>query len=475
MTTSLPTAGPTAARVGGATAATSPIDAGGPGARGADEGPDGSADGSADEAADAVADEVPAVPTLLAPDPDAGAPEDASSSLQAASRAGGRVPGGLVVASEWTWRLLTVALGIGVVLYLLSFVAELIIPVAIALLLAALLHPVKDFLDRHGIHGGAAAGLTLLAFVAFVAGLFTLVGTRIATDYDLLSKQVVTAVAQLQTRLDSIGLSHDVLVKGYDQIKKTLTSGGSGVVSSALSVGTEIGTIATSTFIALFCLFFFLLDGRGIWDFLAGLFPGRGHDVVHDRGRRAYFALTGYVRATVLVAGADALGVFIVTNVLRVPLAFPLAVLVFVGAFVPIVGTLASGTVSVLVAFVSHGPVYAVFMLIGVLLVVEVEGHVLQPLLLGRAVRLHPLAVFLSITAGGVLYGIAGIFFAVPVTAALVAVIRTAPAPPRVHRHRGLVDWLRRRPRPGTGPRAAAADDGRAVDAEAIGRGASGR
>ncbi len=471
MTTSLPTAGPAAARVGGATAATSPAGAAGSAARGADE----AADGAADPVADEATVEVPAVPTLLAPDPDAGAPEDASSSLQAASRAGGRVPGGLVVASEWTWRLLTVALGIGVVLYLLSFVAELIIPVAIAILLAALLHPVKDLLDRHGVHGGAAAGLTLLAFVAFVAGLFTLVGTRIATDYDQLSAQVTTAVAQLQTRLNSIGLTHDVLVKGYDQIKKTLTSGGSGVVSSALSVGTEIGTIATSTFIALFCLFFFLLDGRGIWDFLAGLFPGRGHDVVHDRGRRAYFAITGYVRATVLVAAADALGVFIVTSILHVPLKFPLAVLVFVGAFVPIVGTLASGTVSVLVAFVSHGPLIAVFMLVGVLLVVEVEGHVLQPLLLGRAVRLHPLAVFLSITAGGVLYGIAGVFFAVPVTAALVAVIRTAPAPPRVHRHRGLVDWLRRRPRPGSGPQADAADDGRAVDAEAIGRGASGR
>ncbi len=422
--------------------------------------------------------QTPPAPTLLAPDPAAGAPEDASSSLQAASRAGGRIPGGLVVASEWTWRLLIVGVGVAGVLYLLSFVSELIIPVAIALLLASLLNPLRETLARHGVRGGAGAGLTLLLFVAFVAGLFTLVGTRIATDFSLLSAQVTTAVAQLQVRLNGFGLTHDVLVKTYDKVKQTLTSGGSGgVVNSAISVGSEIGTVATNTFITLFCLFFFLLDGRRIWDFLAGLFPGRGHDVVHDRGLRAYAAITGYVRATVLVAASDAVGIFVVATALRVPLAIPLAVLVFIGAFVPIVGTLTSGTVSVLVAFVAHGPLYAILMLAGVLLVVEVEGHVLQPLLLGRAVRLHPLAVFLSITAGGVLYGIAGIFFAVPVTAALVAILRTAPTTPRVHR--GLLDWLRRRPKDGAlssgvGAVPGSGEDARAADAELVGRGAAG-
>lgn len=373
------------------------------------------------------------------------APEDARSSLQAASRAGGRVPDHLVVASEWTWRMLVVAFGIGVVFYLLSLVAEEAIAVAIALLLAALLYPVRDLLARHGFRGGWAAASTLLLFIIFVAGLFTLVGTRVAGGVGQLESQVSTAVSQLQRQLSSIGLTPAVLDSAYTRVKESLSSGGgSGALNSALSVTSEIGTIATSTFIVLFTLFFFLLDGRGIWSFLTGLFPGRGREIVDDRGRRMFFAITGYVRATVLVAAADAAGVFIVTNILRVPLSFPLAVLVFVGAFVPIVGTLASGTVAVAVAFVAHGPIYAILMLVGVLLVVEVEGHVLQPLLLGRAVRLHPLAVFLSITAGGVLAGIPGVFFAVPVAAALVAVLREAP-PARPHRHNGLVDWLRRR------------------------------
>lgn len=382
--------------------------------------------------------------TLLQPE-EAPAPEDARSSLQAASRAGGRVPDRLVVASEWTWRMLVVAFGVGVVLYLFSRVAEEVIAVAIALLLAALLFPVRDFLARHGFRGGWAAASTLLLFIVFVAGLFTLVGTRVASGFGQLESQVSTAVDQLKTQLSSVGLTPDVLDSAYSRVRHALTSGGgSGALSSAVSVTSEIGTIATSTFIVLFTLFFFLLDGRGIWAFVAGLFPGRGRDIVDDRGRRMFFAITGYVRATVLVAAADAAGVFVVTNILRVPLSFPLAVLVFIGAFVPIVGTLASGTVAVAVAFVAHGPVYAILTLAGVLLVVEVEGHVLQPLLLGRAVRLHPLAVFLSITAGGVLAGIAGVFFAVPVAAALVAVLREAPVS-RPHRHRGLVDWLRRR------------------------------
>jgi predicted PurR-regulated permease PerM len=382
--------------------------------------------------------------TLLKPD-DGPAPEDARTSLQAASRAGGRVPDRLVVASEWTWRMLVVLLGFAVLLYLLSMVAEEVIAVAIALLLAALLFPVRDFFARHGLRGGWSAALTLLLFIVFVAGLFTLVGTRVASGFGELESQVSTAVSQLQRQLSGIGLTPQVLDNAYAKAKAALSNGGgSGALNSALSVGSEIGTIATSTFIVLFTLFFFLLDGRAIWAFIAGLFPGRGREVVDAGGRRMFFAITGYVRATVLVAAADAVGVFIVTNVQRVPLSFPLAVIVFIGAFVPIVGTLASGTVAVAVAFVAHGPIYAILMLAGVLLVVEIEGHVLQPLLLGRAVRLHPLSVFLSITAGGVLAGIPGVFFAVPVAAALVAVLREAPVS-RPHRHHGLVDWLRRK------------------------------
>lgn len=339
------------------------------------------------------------------------------------------VPWGLVLASEWSWRLLLLLAAAAAAFAVLTFVSELTIAVSIAVLLAGLLYPVADGLRRLRVPRGIAALLTLLLLIAFIAGLGTLVGTRIANDIDNLTASVGDSINQLQGVLGRLGITAADLTSGYDRAKSTLTQGGSGgVASSALSVGSSIGHVVTGTIITLFTLFFFLADGRGMWSYVTRLFPGRASDVVDGSGRRAFAAVTGYVRATVLVALADAVGVFVVARILRVPLAFPLAALVFVGAFVPIVGTLASGSIAVLVALL-QSPLIALLMLIGVLLVVEIEGHVLQPLLLGKAVGLHPLVVFMSITAGGLLAGIVGVLLSIPLMAAVVAVVR-GPLPP---------------------------------------------
>ncbi len=346
------------------------------------------------------------------------------------------VPRGLVLASEWSWRLLLLIAAAVVAFTVLTFVSELTIAVSIALLLAGLLYPVADGLRRLRVPRGIAALITLLLLIGFIGGLGTLVGTRIVNDIDSLTASVGDSLNQLQGVLGRFGITQAQLTSSYDRVKSTLTSGGGGgVASSALSVGSSIGHVATGTIITLFTLFFFLADGRGMWDYVTRLFPGRATEVLDGSGRRAFAAVTGYVRATVVVALADAVGVFVVASILRVPLAFPLAALVFVGAFVPIVGTLTSGSIAVLVALL-QSPLTALLMLLGVLLVVEVEGHVLQPLLLGKAVGLHPLVVFLSITAGGLLAGIVGVLLSVPVMAAVVAVVR-GPRPPAPTRSPG--------------------------------------
>lgn len=330
-----------------------------------------------------------------------------------------------MLASEWSWRLLICLAAFALVFTAMVTLSELTIAVSVAVLLAALLYPMADALRRAHIPRGLAALLTLLFLLAFVGGLGTLVGTRIANDIDELSASVSNAIGQLQGVLSTFGIAQQDLQGAYDRVRTTLTSGGAGgVVSGALSVGTQIGHVVTGAVVALFTLFFFLSDGRNIWAFLAGRFPAETGEVVDAAGRRAFAAITGFVRATVIVALVDAVGVGVVAAVLGVKLAVPLGILVFIGAFIPIVGTLASGTVAVLVAFVGSGPLVALFMLLGVLVVVELEGHVMQPLLLGRAVSLHPLAVFLAITAGGLLGGIVGVLFAVPVAAAATAILR---------------------------------------------------
>ena len=178
-----------------------------------------------------------------------------------------------------------------------------------------------------------------------------------------------------------------------------------------------MGEVITGFFLALFTLFFFLKDGRSIWLWLVGLFPGDSRAYIDEAARRAWRTHVSYVRATAAVALIDAIGIGIGLAVLGVPLVIPLAALVFLGAFIPILGSFLAGSVAVLVALVSKGPITALIALAVVILVMQVEGHILQPLLLGRAVRVHPLAVVLSIAAGLLIGGIFGALIAVPIVA----------------------------------------------------------
>ena len=210
-----------------------------------------------------------------------------------------------------------------------------------------------------------------------------------------------------------------------DQVLATLSANQASITAGALTTAATIGEIVTETLLVVFTLIFFLHGGAGIWQFLLGAVPANVRTRVDVAGRRGVAALVSYVRATAVVAVVDAVAIGIGLAVLGVPLAVPLAALVFLGAFVPIIGAVIAGGVAVLIALVANGPVTALIVLGIIIAIMQLEGHVLQPLLLGRAVKLHPLAVVLAIAAGLLVAGIAGALLAVPLLAVLNSGIRS--------------------------------------------------
>jgi predicted PurR-regulated permease PerM len=328
------------------------------------------------------------------------------------------VPNGLRTAAAWSWRLIVVIAAFYVLLYATAYVAVVVVPVIVALLLAALLQPGAGWLVRHGWPRSLAAFAMLIVGLAVVAGIITLVVERFSAGFTDLAQQVSEGIVQVQTFVvRTFPITRGQLEDAVAQMQKTLVDNQDTLASGALTTAATVGEVITGFFLALFTLFFFLKDGRSIWLWLVGLFPGDSRAYIDEAARRAWRTLISYVRATAAVALIDAIGIGIGLAVLGVPLVIPLAALVFLGAFIPILGSFLAGSVAVLVALVSKGPITALIALAVVVLVMQVEGHVLQPLLLGRAVRVHPLAVVLSIAAGLLIAGIFGALIAVPIVA----------------------------------------------------------
>jgi predicted PurR-regulated permease PerM len=329
-------------------------------------------------------------------------------------------------AAAWSWRFLLIAAATAALLWIIGFFQVIVVSVAVALLLTVLLAPVSRFLHRRArFPRGLAAITSVLLLLAVVTGLVTVAGRSIASGFGDLYDQASQGIDEALDWLSSgpLALSTDQLDDLVQQGRDQISSNADSLVSGALSVTTTVGHVAAGTLIALFCTFFFLLDGRTIWAWLVGLLPVPVRERVHQAGRRGIVTLSGYTRTQILVALVDATGIGIGAAILGVPLALPLATLVFVGSFIPIVGAVATGAVAVLVALVSQGPVVALIMLGVVLLVQQIEGHVLQPFLMGHAVSLHPVAVLLVVAAGSLAAGIVGALFAVPIAAVLNTVV----------------------------------------------------
>jgi predicted PurR-regulated permease PerM len=310
------------------------------------------------------------------------------------------------------------------VLWLVGRLKDVLIPVSIALLLSALLSPSVGWLRRRvRLPRSLAVAVVLIGGIAAVGGVLTLVVTQFVNSFPALAKNATEGIRTIQKSLRTgpLHLSNDQLTGVADAAQRWLDSHRDMLTSGALSTATTAVDVLFSALLVLFTTFFFLRDGRRIWHFLVGLLPSVGRAPLGAAGEASWVTLVSYVRATVLVAFIDAVGIGLALSLLRVQLAFPLAALVFLGAFVPIVGAAVSGAVAVLVALVTDGWVTALIVLAAVVLVQQLEGHILQPLIMGRAVAIHPLAVILAIATGLILAGIMGALIAVP----LVAVINT--------------------------------------------------
>jgi predicted PurR-regulated permease PerM len=339
-----------------------------------------------------------------------------------------QVPWGLDLAAAWSWRVLVIAAAGYTILWLLSFFAVITLPLIIALLITALAAPVVRALKEIGIPQGLSAGLVVVGGIALVVGLLTFVGNQVAKGASDLADQVVDGLEEIRTWLQDgpLNASDSQIDSWIEQAQNSITtSSKDGEWLSQLGeVSTAVGHVLAGFFIILFATYFFLADGERIWAWVVRLFPRAARERADTSGRIAWISLTQFVRATVIVALTDAMGIMIVAAILGLPLILPIGVLVFLGAFVPMVGATVAGTVAILVALVSQGPFTALLMLAGVIVVQQIEGHVLQPFLMGRFVSLHPLGVIVAIGCGVLVAGIAGALIAVPLAAVGNAVVQ---------------------------------------------------
>jgi predicted PurR-regulated permease PerM len=336
------------------------------------------------------------------------------------------IPWGVDIAAAWSWRLLLIASAGALVIWLLRYFSEVTVPIAVSVLLTALSIGAVNWLHDHRVPRLLATFIVVIAMFAVLIGLLTLVGQQLATQLDDLKANVVEGISQLQNwaRNGPLGLSDRQLQTWIDEGKAAITASDTSIVARATEVGQRISHVVAGFFITLFATFFFLYEGDRIWSWIVVLFPHASRERINSSGHTAWRSLTAFVRATVVVALTDGVGVAAAAWVLGVPLTFAIGVLVFLGAFIPIVGALIAGSVAVLVALVAQGPWVALFMMLAVIAVQQFESHVLQPFLMGKFVALHPLAIIIAIAAGIVVAGIVGALIAVPLAACLNGVIR---------------------------------------------------
>jgi len=333
-------------------------------------------------------------------------------------------------AAAWSWRLIVIAAAAYILLRICERLGVVVVPIAIALVFTALLLPAVDFLDRYGaVRGGAVAFVIILGLAVLVAVL-TFVVNQFIDGAPQLVDEVTRSIESTRDWLINgpADLSGDQINQAGDTVIDALQNNQTELTTGALSTAGTIAEILTGALLCLFTVIFFLLGGRSIWEFVTRPIPRAQRSRVREAGAAGFHSLAGYARATSLVALVDAVAIGSGLAIMGIPLALPLASLIFLGAFVPVVGALVTGFLAVIVALLAKGLVYAAITLVLIVAVMQLEAHVLQPLVMGHAVSLHPLAVVIGITAGGVLYGVIGALLAVPTIAFLNSFLRVLMA-----------------------------------------------
>jgi predicted PurR-regulated permease PerM len=334
------------------------------------------------------------------------------------------VPTGLRIAAAYSWRILLIAGVLAIFVLLVIQFRYIVIPFLISLLLAGLLVPLVQWLQRHRWPKPLAVTFALLLAIGVITGLVFIVVSQVRAGWADLQAQSVEAYDDFIAYLlaSPFEWSEADVTGWFTGLWEDLQRDSDVLLNGIVSVGSTAAHVVTGLLLAVFALIFVLIDGARIWRWIVGLFPRRSHTAVDGAGRAGWITLTTFVRVQIFVAAVDAVGIGLGAWILGLfyggfPLVIPIAVAVFLGSFVPIVGAVVTGALAVFVALVYLGPFPAVLMLAIVLLVQQVESHVLQPLVMGTAVKVHPLAVVFAVAAGGFTAGIAGTLFAVPLVA----------------------------------------------------------
>jgi predicted PurR-regulated permease PerM len=328
--------------------------------------------------------------------------------------------------ARWSLRVALAALGFWMVLWLVGQLWVVVMPVLLGLLIATVLWPPARWLMSKGLNSALAATIVLVVGLAVLVGVIAAISSSIASGVPEIAESAQAALTQLQSwaagpplNLRDTDLDR-LIAQGVDQVRSSIGSIASGLLTGAGAVTSGVVT----GLVALLLAFFFVKDGMRFTPWLRGMIGERAGGHVTTVLERIWVTLGSFIRSQAIVSLIDAVFIGLGLVILGVPLAVPLAALTFLGGFIPIIGAFVAGALAVLVALVSNGLTTAVIMLVIVIVVQQVEGNVLQPILQSRSLRLHAAVVLLVVTAGTSLYGIAGAFFSVPVAAAVAVVLR---------------------------------------------------
>jgi predicted PurR-regulated permease PerM len=347
---------------------------------------------------------------------------------EAPARRGRGIPRGLVTGSELAWRLLICLVVVAILAWALWQVRVVLLPAFVALLVSTILAPPAHALARAGLPPGLAAAIVFVGSLALIGGVIALIVPQLGGEFDTLGRQVELGAQQVGDYIASgpFGLSDAQVQAAIDdaagRVRRSAGSLATGVLTGAIIVTQFLAELL----LTLVLLFFFLKDGPRLWAWVLRLFPRHRRETAHHVGQASLAMLTGYVRGVFFVACVDAFFIGVALALIGVPLVIPLAVITFIAAFIPFVGAVVAGAVATLVALVSGGVIDALLVVAAVLAVQQLEGNLLYPVVVGRSVELHPVAILLAVGTGAVLAGIVGAFIAVPITAAIAAAIPVA-------------------------------------------------
>ncbi|UQX04497.1 AI-2E family transporter [Streptomyces sp. RerS4] len=335
------------------------------------------------------------------------------------------VPWGMRVAAEMGWRFLVLAAAVWVVMRVIGSVRLVVLAFVVALLITALLQPTVARLHRTGLPRALATVVTALCGFVVLGLVGWFVVWQVLENLDSLSGRLQEGVEELKRWLvnSPLHVTEQQINDIASSLSDAIGTSTSEITSTGLRGVTVLVEVITGALLAMFCTLFLLYDGPRIWRWTLQLVPAAARPAVAGAGPPAWRTLTAYVRGTMIVAMIDAVFIGVGIYFLGVPLAVPIGVVIFLASFVPLIGAIASGAIAVIVALVTEGVFTALMALMVVLVVQQIEGHVLQPFILGRAVRVHPLAVILAVSAGGLIAGIAGAVVAVPLAAVAHTVI----------------------------------------------------